>query len=248
VWPNHSLALSHKRAAAYLKSVSEHKIPPGLTARMEIREEAPEVAIVKTAQASAADLIVMSAQGYSHNRPPGLGRVAERVLHYASCPVLVVRSPQPIRHILIPLDGSPLSEQVLHIAIEIAGLLRCKVTLLRVIRPGTAIEVDELETFQYGQGKSPDKESQHTAEAYLRQIATTLPECLPDVQTVVLQDSPARAILDYAGRAGVDLIAMSTHGHTGLKRWMYGSVTEQVLHAAGHCSTLVVRPPASRLK
>jgi nucleotide-binding universal stress UspA family protein len=247
VWPNQSLALAHKRAAAYLKSVSEHKIPADLPVRREILEEAPAEAIVKMAHSSTVDLIVMPAQEYLHSGLPGLGDVARRVLHYAPCPVLVVRSSQPIQHIMIPLDGSPLSENVLSMAIEIAGLLQCKVTLLRVIRPVTTREVDAPETLQHGKRIKSENESHVTVKAYLDQIATKFSVNVAEIQTVVLQGSPARTILDYASREGVDLIAMSTHGRTGLKRWIYGSVTEEILHSTEHCSTLVVRPPDSRL-
>jgi nucleotide-binding universal stress UspA family protein len=56
----------------------------------------------------------------------------------------------------------------------------------------------------------------------------------------VAKATVAEAIIDYATQNNIDLIAMSSHGRTGLKRWVYGSVTEKVLRGAC-CATMIVR-------
>jgi nucleotide-binding universal stress UspA family protein len=61
-------------------------------------------------------------------------------------------------------------------------------------------------------------------------------------QAVVRHGPTAETILEYAGETGADLIAMATHGRTGLRRWVYGSITEKVLRGA-HAALLVVRVP-----
>ncbi|HEX6384414.1 MAG TPA: universal stress protein, partial [Anaerolineae bacterium] len=66
------------------------------------------------------------------------------------------------------------------------------------------------------------------------------------IETVVDVGEVARLILDFAETEDIDLIVMATHGHTGLRRWVYGSVTEKVLRGS-RCALLVVRPPAHEL-
>jgi nucleotide-binding universal stress UspA family protein len=57
------------------------------------------------------------------------------------------------------------------------------------------------------------------------------------------EEGVARQIVDYASKAGVDLIVISSHGRTGVDRWVHGSVTEKVLGSCG-CNTLVIRAGA----
>ena len=58
----------------------------------------------------------------------------------------------------------------------------------------------------------------------------------------MVSSSPARGILDFLELSPVDLLVMATHGQTGLRRWVYGSVTEKCLRNSA-CAMLVVRPP-----
>jgi nucleotide-binding universal stress UspA family protein len=62
------------------------------------------------------------------------------------------------------------------------------------------------------------------------------------VKGMVISGQAATSILDFATEQSTDLIAMTTHGRTGLRRWVYGSVTEKVLYGSGR-AILVVRPP-----
>jgi len=247
IWPEQSLEAARKDATRYLKSIQERVTSTGGLVQVEIQEgEAAEI-IVQKARSAAADLIVMSSHGYSGLARWMLGSVAERVLHAAACPVLVVRSSQPIHHLLIPLDGSKLSEQVLRPALELAELLQCKATLIRAIRPITTAEVEDLENYERGFGRSFEEELHYSAADYLRSVVKAYDHKSLEIQTIVMHGSPAQSILDYAELHDVDVIAMSTHGRTGLQRWVYGSVTEKILHTAGACSMLVVRPEVQQL-
>jgi nucleotide-binding universal stress UspA family protein len=247
LWPNQLEQLTREENTRYLESIRKQVTGTGLRVKIEIQEGEAAEAIVETAESLAADLIVMSSHGYSGLARWMLGSVAERVLHAAPCPVLMVRSSQPIRHMLIPLDGSGLSEQVLKAAFELAELMQCKVTLLRAIRPITTTEVEDLEKYERGFGKSFEEELHYTAAEYLTGILKADSHHLSETQTIVSHGPAAQSILDYAELHDVDVIAMSTHGRTGLQRWMYGSVTEKVLRGANVCSMLVVRPAAKQL-
>ncbi len=111
--------------------------------------------------------------------------------------------------IVIPLDGSLFAEAVLEPASKLWASPRDEVHLVEVVNdPG---RVD-------------------TAEQYLDKIAVGLPN-FDILKNVVVSDDPAKAIIDYAWRNNIDLIALSTHGRTGRKRMMMGSVAGEILQA-----------------
>jgi nucleotide-binding universal stress UspA family protein len=244
-WPNQSLDLARKTAADYLAAVQAEQIAPGVNAQTSIMETEPAAAIVELARQHQVDLIVMSSHGYSGLTRWMLGSVAERVLQAAPCPVLVLRSAEPIHHGLIALDGSELAEQVLEPAWALAAGLNCKVTLARVMAEVSPEELTHLENLEHGLGQQVQGNLHEAAASYLARVAAARPTANTarfPINTVVLHGSPAQSLLDYAQLRGVDLIALSTHGRTGLQHWLYGSVTEKVLRAAAGCSMLITRP------
>jgi len=88
--------------------------------------------------------------------------------------------------------------------------------------------------------KEVNKRRDDDAEGYLKAMAGPLRQRGLTVSEVVASGNPADAILDYAESRAVDIITMSTHGLSGIKRWVFGSVTDKVLHA-GDMPVLVVR-------
>jgi nucleotide-binding universal stress UspA family protein len=132
--------------------------------------------------------------------------------------------------------------------LEIAVALDCKVTLMRASMAVSQKDMDDLDGLEKSLGRRLQDELQEDAEQYLRSVAARYPHLKLNLKTIVMHESPAESILDYALRHGVDLIAMSTHGRTGLQRLRYGSVTDKVLHGAKDCSMLVVRPASARQK
>jgi len=89
------------------------------------------------------------------------------------------------------------------------------------------------------------KETEKYVESYLSKAADSLKEDGIAVQTVVVSGRPAEQILDYANKNQVDLIIMSTHGRSGVSRWVIGSVTDKVVR---HSVTpvLTISPPGCR--
>ena len=132
------------------------------------------------------------------------------------------------KRVLVPLDGSELGESIVPLILEIAGPLDMAVVLVRVLEPvppmaveGTRhIVVDDLA------GRRRD------ADGYLGPIAAGLRARGVDVNWEVRVGRPETEILAAARAAGADLIAMSTHGRSGLGRLLFGSVAEQVLRHA----------------
>jgi len=186
----------------------------------------------------------MSSHGRSGLERWALGSVTERVLREAPCPVFVARDPGPIRRILVPLDRSDLAEQALAPALEIARLLGASVTLLHVeqLPDSGEITVAQLQEQERDPDQSPPPGDEEPARNYLQAVLERYGDGGLEMGIDLLQGRPAAAILDYAKEHDIDLIAMATHGRTGIRRWMFGSVTEKVLRAT-HSSLLVVRPP-----
>ncbi|MCI0396081.1 MAG: universal stress protein [Chloroflexi bacterium] len=147
--------------------------------------------------------------------------------------------------ILVPLDGSELSESALPPALAIARPVKGTVILLRV-----PVYEKVLLPAPEGMGLLlPDQSmnlARHQAREYLEGIRQT--NAHPDVvlRTRVVEGDEASVIVDTAAQEAADLIVMSTHGRTGLRRWVYGSVCEKVMHNTA-ASMLIVRPPAYSL-
>jgi len=169
-----------------------------------------------------------------------LGSVTRRVLHAAPCSVLVLCTSHPIRRILITLDGSELAEQALAPAMEVARRLGAVVTLLHVSEPEGKHRADEAVS------QHPLEHTGDSPEEYLASLADRYPKLAQNVQTALASGPVAQCILDFASAQHIDLIAMATHGRTGLRRWLYGSVTEKVIHDST-ASLLIVRPPSDAL-
>lgn len=137
LWPEQAVEPDREVAVEYLNTIRT-RAPAPPRVRNQVLEYGVAEPILDVAAAEGADLIVMSSHGYSGITRWILGSVAEKVLSGAPCPVLVVRSAEPVHRVLIPLDGSELSEQALEPGLAVAAGLGCKVTLLRAVPRVTA--------------------------------------------------------------------------------------------------------------
>jgi nucleotide-binding universal stress UspA family protein len=156
-----------------------------------------------------------------------------------------------MRTILVPLDGSRLAEQVIPQARALAALLDARLRLLTVI-PDSA--VDEGDTFGYdlaaiyGVGDALRARREHEVELrealhirarrYLEQQAEALAALGTEATYEVRFGPPAEVIVETAEAEHVALVAMATHGYSGLKRWALGSVADKVIHAS--CAPVLV--------
>ncbi len=265
-WPSQALAHAAREAHDYLTSVQmAYAAPERLVWSKVITDEtqSPDIAahIIQTAQDDQSDLIVMSSHGRSGMQRWVYGSVAERVLSAAPCPVLALRNAASPRRVLISLDRSPLSEQALRPGLDVAHSLGCDVTLLHIIAEGLPSGIlpqhphYHFYSRQMGidvpySGSQPLPPRQRLLDqlhddafAYLQQLALKHHHPGLTVHTAVEFGSPAETILAYADHHDIDLIVMATHGYTGLRRWVYGSVTNKVMRGGKH-SLLIVRPPA----
>lgn len=139
------------------------------------------------------------------------------------------------QHLLVPLDGSPLAELALREALALAKLPGSKVIFLQVIPPiedvisdGDVITIDQ----QW-------ENRRVRALGYLRSLCAQPVWQGIETEVAVEMGDPAAVILDFAQKHRIDRIVMSTHGRTGLNRWVYGSVAQKVLEAADRTIVLV---------
>jgi nucleotide-binding universal stress UspA family protein len=234
---------------AYLETVAGELEPVAAEVQVNVRFGRPADEILAFASEVNADLITMSTHGRSGISRWVLGSVADRVLHGAMCPVLIVRAkPQQIQptcqHILVPLDGSELAEQVLP---HVSALIRpnhTRVYLVSVLANGFSDRAITLLTssppgLQLSVAALSKAEVQLTA--YLRSVAAALRERGATVHAAVRHGAPAEEILTHAAEVEADLIGMTAHGLSGVSRWVYGNVASKVLQGS-HCSVLLVHP------
>ena len=133
------------------------------------------------------------------------------------------------RRVVVPLDGSPVAEGIVPFIVDIAGPLDMEIVLLRVVTPVAA---------QAGGGPvsraiAEDLAARTTeARDYLASIAAELWGRGIRVQVRLRTGAPVQEILAVARECAADLIAMTTHGRSGLRRLVFGSVAEAVLRLA----------------
>lgn len=136
--------------------------------------------------------------------------------------------------ILVPLDGSPRAEKILPHVEALAKQDNATVVLLQTIEPSSAdftpglnsmVTPKELEIY-WKSLQAAEKEG----EEYLKQKAADLAKKKINVETVVQRGDAVASIVNVAKEKNADLIAMASHGRTGLSRVFYGSVANGVLH------------------
>lgn len=211
----------HKTAVSYLNEKQATLQKDGIACETIISEGDEAGVIVDTAVEKNVDAIVMTTHGRSGFSRWMMGSVAERVLREAKTPVMVTRHDKQAKRILIPLDGSALSEQALPVGFSVAEANGAIVHLMRV-------------------HESSSESTQTTVQSYLDECAAKQDDGV-EVQTAVIHGSPASSIIDYVEKNEIDLVVLATHGRRGVHRWVYGSVTEKILRGVER-NILVVRP------
>lgn len=144
------------------------------------------------------------------------------------------------RRVVVPLDGSLLSEAILPYVRVLADSGPVEVELVAVATPPQDFGLRERGGPYVGQ--LPGAEAERLRE-YLQTVAARLTDAGLQVRTHVCTGEPAAEIVRRAQAVGADLIAMSTHGRTGLARLLHGSVAAAVLRDAGR-PLLLLRPSA----
>lgn len=148
------------------------------------------------------------------------------------------------RKVMVPLDGSELAECVLpHVeSLAKAGQVQ-NVILVRVAESfdtlswgGTTAYLKDEDIKQF------DVRHRNAAQNYLDDLVGRLDMGGASVEKVVLSGRTAEKLAEYANKNNVDLVIISTHGRSGVSRWVWGSIADRLLHSV-HAPVLMIRPP-----
>lgn len=142
-----------------------------------------------------------------------------------------------IKHILIPLDKSVLSEKALETAFTIAKGVNAEVTLIKVLIPLSEILKVSDNNAEFIEEQSEIREKRNIE--YLTSIQEQYKDTSVKINIVIETGEPAEKIIEYANNNSVDIIVMTTHGRTGIQKWVYGSVSGKILNGARHPVLLV---------
>lgn len=146
------------------------------------------------------------------------------------------------KKILVPLDGSELAERAVAPAIELASATNAKLIFVRVAI-GKATLAEQMAGLSWLTAPEHLIESRLESQSYLEAIATSRPfgELVVTIKVLNGHDVAA-ALLDFAEYEQVDLIVISSHGRTGLQRWLLGSIAQRIVTNA-NCPVLILRRP-----
>jgi nucleotide-binding universal stress UspA family protein len=239
------------REWAYLDKIVHRLTAAGVGSVSAMLLEGPTVeTLMKHVATAGFDFVVMTTHGRGPVSRFWLGSVADTLVRRLTVPVLLVRpseeeptgNAEPLpRHILIPLDGSPLAEKILEPAIALGTLGGAEYTLFHAVVPVPVITPDATVAAASVLDLELTQKLETDSRNYINGVAERLrARGLKARERVVVQSSVASAILAEAKQAGVEAIALETHGRGGFARLLLGSVADKVIRAA-HIPVLVHR-------
>ena len=147
------------------------------------------------------------------------------------------------KKILVPLDGSELAECVLpHVEAIAAGCGTAGVVFFRAVEPFVMASGYYTAEISGEEIQRINADNKSSAEKYLKKLVERTKYPNAKVQSVIVTGKAAETITDYAKKNAVDLIAIATHGRSGVSRWVWGSVADRVLRSS--CvPVLMIRAP-----
>jgi len=238
----------------YIERRAEKIQSLGIKARSACIEGEPAASIIDFAGKNEVSLIAISTHGRTGVSQWLLGSIANKVVQRSHIPVFLVRSSQPartpadkeLRKILLTLDGSHFSEAIIPYVERLAKVTDSEVALLRVIEPA---KLPQLAAYADREKYEKDFMAKLKKEAkrYLDKKKTAMKSKGIKVNSALLEGKADETILQYAEDKSVNLIALTTHGFSGISKWAYGSVASRIIEASSK-PTLLVRPPLPAAK
>ena len=192
--------------------------------------------ILATADAEECDLIALATHGRNAFGRGLFGSVTDRVVHLSTLPVLTISPARAEKHpigedqmrnVIVPLDGSELGESALPAVEGLADAMSLQVHLVRAFDP---VAYDRRHGYSLALAIMPSYSQKVRAyhEDYLESVASGLASMGLDVKTEALMGPTAPSIVEYARESPLDINTMATHGRSGFRRLLLGSVTEAV--------------------
>jgi nucleotide-binding universal stress UspA family protein len=239
--PAERASLERTEAEAMIMNLAQRLRQAGLDAVGLFREGAAARVIKGVAAETKADLILMATHADGLAGRFFLGSVADEVVRNGNVPVLMITArcqhPWPgdrQLRVLIPLDGSNLAERALMPATQLVSTIGGQLVLLTVLNDARSTSSDS---------SAESAAEQAATQRQLDDVATRLQAASLSLNTRVSLGAVGTSIVHEAAILDADLIAMATHGRSGLTRLLLGSVTRQVVELADR-PVLLVHPEA----
>ena len=244
----------HDEAMDYLNSIKRKT--PGSEITCEAFEGNVSSIIIEEAAKTPGSLVAMSTHGRSGVVRWLLGSITDNVLRHTNNPILIVRgdsqgepeSDTNLKTIIVPMDGSPMAEEIIPHVAALANALELKVTLLHA--SATAEEFGSITGFGRLDGASGAhfqsfEQMAHDAKNQALDYLKGMEDKLRNLGVIVIESriergSADNVIVDAALETPDNLVAMTTHGRSGPTRWTLGSVTDRVVRHSGD-PVLVIR-------
>ena len=246
-----NLSQEEELALQYLDGQVGRLRAQGISTRSRVVHGDAAAAILDAAADEAADLVAMSSHGRSGITRWLFGSVTDRVLHNTDIPLLIVRPPakgQPapspeFKKILVPLDSSPVAEAILPFVEAVAKAFGSSLALYHAVPP--LLAYPGFEPVQPAYTGNLLEEMQKQAREFLTRVGKDMESRGFEVALLTSVDLAVDGILSAAEEVGADLIAVSTHGRSGIGRAVIGSVADAVVRRAT-LPCLLVNPTRAR--
>jgi len=230
------------------KRVGGHVRKPARVTTVVLSGE-PAEEIINYAEKNKVSVIIMASHGRSGITAWVMGSVASNVLQTTEVPVLLIRVVKPskraprerlLERILLPLDGSEMGEVAVPYVKELIERLGSEVILFGVVAAGQHVRtVGGLDYILYPEAELELVKAE--AREYLERVYRRLKGRKGALRVELkVGDDIAGEIIRFADKARASLIAISAHGHSGIEKWVFGSVANKIVQAS-KIPVLVVR-------
>jgi nucleotide-binding universal stress UspA family protein len=243
-----------EKVAADLEAEAAELRGTGIGIDVKVVAGTPAESIVAQAKVIGVDLIAMSTRRESALARGILGSVTDRVLHSTTTPLLILQPEDLtdaslgsgfVQHIVVPLDGSTISESAVEPATELARATGAELVFTEVVKlPVYGMDMGGLGYGSVHYAEEMDtKLQEESAQRYLQRFVEDAETAGLKARAQVRVGNPSIQIVDEAAAEG-SIVVMATHGAGGIKRWVVGSVTDKAVRSA-HRPVLVIPPAAA---
>jgi len=241
------MAAEKNRSIDYLRKIATSFPDSASSVDCSVETGNPAEVIVHRAASHTGNLIAMTTHGRSGTKQWLLGGIAEKVLRAATNPLFLARSTEEIKlrdravlkTLLVPLDGSGLAETVLPHVAELAKKMNLELVLVRVHLMVEGVYPTEHYAPDW---ERLNEEIRKEANLYLQQKTHQLQrEGLERVSSLLLEGNVAEKIIDLARERAPSLIAVCSHGTTGVGRGVLGIVTDRIVRHSRD-AVMIIRP------
>lgn len=247
-----ALSVHPSREAEYLKQAARSFLG-SLTVNCAVKSGVVAEVILDTASADADTLITMATHGQSGGQRWLLGRVAQKVLQASKNPLILIRpsdesppsSEAHLSTVIVPLDGSRLAEQIFPHVVYLATKLGLQVVLIRTYTLPTASYFLAAHVSPPDMAELREKTKKEIGDYLRSKVEELVAAGIQKITSVVVEGKGPEEIIELARKSSGYMVAMSTHGRSGMGRWVLGSVTDRVVSNCGD-PVLIIRPAPPR--